>query len=1316
MLGGENVGTAYVRILADGSGLDKSIRDEFRDSEDTFEGIGNRDSKAYKKAFAEGINETDGGTLSGSLVDALARNDLLDNFIHGRNWTRFRAGLTRQYGEVGSLAGKRLEEGLVEGMSFETLESRIKNLTREIAQSTREIMAEENRKRTEMEKFGNELAAAIHKESLEQRLEMDREFEENAARLHEEAMKDRQDRDRDFMANHNRLAAQAAEREKQFMDDLNEAYRINAQLKRKDNEQIAKTKQRYADLIFLIDRMNKGLKVDAKRHDLSAELDNISDSMTRLGLRTKEVHFALRDHERDLFLMHPTVNKVNRVIDDFSDGFGRAFGKGSRNDFLNFVGSIAGGATRLLKLIPAVGTSLWDFVQRARLSQRQGTRGGFFGSMAIDVTKLAGAITGGLGVAFALVGPMISILSQLAGVVIALASNLSFTLVGSAGAAAGALLPLVAGLGVAAAGFANLEGDAKKAAKGIVEEFKGLGEAAAAGLTMDRTQFENAGFRFNVRPFEEQMRLIRGMVSDLGPLTQQIGQAMGYAIDVFIDRIAGANGPWTQFIDHMTEGNRLATHSRIAFRSITEAFGGLLGMLRGLMPAGREFLEWLRDTMTRFNEWANSAGGQNQIQVFMENALESTRDFGTFLDATWDLLREFLNAGRTTGDSLFVSMAEQLDKWTTALRKDPEILQRWFRDSEEFAEALGNMVIGIGKVADALDNEWSRSLATGALELFADAVGAIGDSLRAIADVLGISENKVFSFGGQVAAAALILPRLSNALLGTRGSFTGFIGNMRTAETRMGAMRSAAGGLAGAAGLGLLIAGTQQTDKHLGTLMTTLGGAATGFAVGGPWGAAIGGAAGLIGGLVVHFRKTEGASRAARIEMMKTEGFKNAKEDANRLRESLVGVVSAYGETTRAAVEASFTGEDGKMERDIAQLRELGISMDTIVSATLGNAEAQGVVSRAIGEHITVARQARDEDRAAFEEAQANYQRDIRNGSEAAAVSHDIMEQRRADLDRSQAAVDDLTNAERILGRRTEETSGAIRDHRQEMIGLAKDLGIPLRLYKQFPKNIRTRFESRGLPQTAADAIRLVDQYKSLQNFKRIRAVISAPGVELTRRQVEDLGERYNLTPKEVKTLLRVEGLAKLLKDNKNAQDALDDTDKKRPKPKMDLEKGVFDRGINAGHSALTGIGGRVVSPKINVQSDAAAIAADTARILNNLSDEIVYIRTVRKGAGGQVAGYDGPAAAGGLFTNDTIRLIAEAGPEAVVPLNRPLDQVDPSVRYLSAIAQGKAMASGGVIGAGKTVNVGGMTVLSNSDDPETVAVEVLNRLVASAY
>lgn len=87
------------------------------------------------------------------------------------------------------------------------------------------------------------------------------------------------------------------------------------------------------------------------------------------------------------------------------------------------------------------------------------------------------------------------------------------------------------------------------------------------------------------------------------------------------------------------------------------------------------------------------------------------------------------------------------------------------------------------------------------------------------------------------------------------------------------------------------------------------------------------------------------------------------------------------------------------------------------------------------------------------------------------------------------------------------------------------------------------------------------------------------------------------------------------------------------------------------------------------------------------------------------------PTATGGLFTGPQKRLISEAGPEAVVPLRRPLSQVDPSVRALSAFAQGlhSPMGSGGVVGGGDRTVIfeAGAIVVQGTTDPRSTALEV---------
>lgn len=88
--------------------------------------------------------------------------------------------------------------------------------------------------------------------------------------------------------------------------------------------------------------------------------------------------------------------------------------------------------------------------------------------------------------------------------------------------------------------------------------------------------------------------------------------------------------------------------------------------------------------------------------------------------------------------------------------------------------------------------------------------------------------------------------------------------------------------------------------------------------------------------------------------------------------------------------------------------------------------------------------------------------------------------------------------------------------------------------------------------------------------------------------------------------------------------------------------------------------------------------------------------------------------AAGGIAGQSTLGVFGEKGPEALVPLSRNLSQVDPSVRYLSAIAQGKAVPSSGGDGRSVTVAEGAIQIVGVSNG-DMAASAALDRFVALA-
>lgn len=143
------------------------------------------------------------------------------------------------------------------------------------------------------------------------------------------------------------------------------------------------------------------------------------------------------------------------------------------------------------------------------------------------------------------------------------------------------------------------------------------------------------------------------------------------------------------------------------------------------------------------------------------------------------------------------------------------------------------------------------------------------------------------------------------------------------------------------------------------------------------------------------------------------------------------------------------------------------------------------------------------------------------------------------------------------------------------------------------------------------------------------------------------------------------------------------------------------------------------VNLKVNKSSmDAAATAARALQSLfRGLGGTTYHYVVLKRGksvmaTGGVMDGFgDVSRFALGGIANSQFNLrgntVAEAGREAIVPLDRPLDQVDPSVRYLAAIAQGLNPGGGGT-----TVN-NNLTVITPTKDPRAVAIEAANELAA---
>jgi hypothetical protein len=816
------------------------------------------------------------------------------------------------------------------------------------------------------------------------------------------------------------------------------------------SERLAKMKDAIDNFVDGSQDMNDVIeRLDKNNKSASDSTDDLTDSMD-------ENERSVRRNKSTFEKFNDGLRRWTRDVDVFSDRFGRAFGKNSRNDFVHFVGSVAGGVVNLLG--SGIPRAISGFSRLSGYILGTAESGGSFigviGRLGLTLAAAGGAVIAFIGI----VGGLVSILSLAAGAVLALASTITMGLIGALSAVGGSLVPFAAGIGVAVAAFNKLDGAAKKAADGIGDAFKSLGNAAGEGL-----QFDEGRLADNFRGIER-------MVRALEPVTRQIGRALSNVIDNFVDSIGRANGPWEQFIDAIDGGNGkmgwMARQVEKIGDGMSNAFGGLLGMFRGLMPTIDRFTTWLGNAFEDFNRWANSAKGQNEIREWFEDAADSAASLGDFLRGVWNWLGAVINLGNESGNRMFTDLGNKFQEWADYLNtpQGAAAFRGWMADAEEFAHTMGDLTQAIFDTVDALDNFATRGIGKFAIGAMTAPFRAISFSVEYVTKVLEWAEDGIRGFAGMLGDLLAKLP-----------------------------------GMAGMGGIA----------KDLQA-----------FARGGE------------------------ASASA------TEKWAKSSERAS------------------------------------AQMRIL------------------------------------------------------------------------------------MTNV------------------------------------KGIPDKIETRFEQKGIP----ESMKGLDKLFKKQNLTKgeIKSIIKVLGAEdawadyrRTQREADKTDKKKSEPKVDLKTLEFDKAMKETLK-------GILELDKEKPTPKADLNPTAFNSAIKTARGVLADISRVVARPRIEVSSNARAVAQGTEAILNSINDEFVNIFTTRVKKD----------AAGELVNGPRIRMIGEAGPEAVVPLNRPLSMVDPAVRWLSAIAQGKGpipMASGGIVGANRTINVE-QNIYSPQTDSRAVASEVVNHLVAVGY
>lgn len=673
-LRGETVGTAFVKIIADGSGLPESIADSLRDDKEAFAAQGERDGDSYAKAFEKATKDSPTwANLMSSINKSIANDDATRNFFNGPAWRNIADEIETEFGpEIGKRLAIGLENEFRQKGSLSGLSDALKRLTPRVVSVVKDIQQAE-------EKINQE-----------------------------------------FITSQNKLLADAAKVRKKIGDD--------------DDR-----------LLGVLDRAVLRL-----RDSFGKSFDEMSTSSDKFRLSLERVNNRVARLDRD------SGNRLRRVatrIDKVGDSIGRVFGKGSRNNFFNFIGSAIGGVIsfggtvfRVFDGVFDVFRKFGDFVGDVVLDIRDQMAEGAKFSEAFFTTFTSGAAEGAfttvatgalnlvaglaalaaiMGLVAIAAGALVSGLLLLGGIIIALASTIEASLI----VAVAALLPLLAPLagvilGIVAAvhEFKNATGDLKAAMDKVKKSAKGLFDT------------------FKERAFARAPKLANNIAREMKAL-QPLVVAAGKGFNRFAGELTDAftSPAFEAFVKTMQHFLPSAM-SRLG-EIVSNVVGIFAGLFRASVPQANNLLDAVVKLTDNWNKFINSGKGQADIKTFLRQAKQSAKALGDFLGSAAGLLQDLLNSGRDTGDSIFTSMANALDRVRNFLEKNPDALTNFFDDAKTFAHRLGGAIEDVVAAIDKIDTPESRRAIN-------RIVTALGGMLVVAAGIVGAFEG----IGGVVAS------------------------------------------------------------------------------------------------------------------------------------------------------------------------------------------------------------------------------------------------------------------------------------------------------------------------------------------------------------------------------------------------------------------------------------------------------------------------------------------------------------------------------------------------------------------------------------
>ena len=457
----------------------------------------------------------------------------------------------------------------------------------------------------------------------------------------------------------------------------------------------------------------------------------------------------------------------------------RLFGGGSRNNFLNLFGRTMGNVVGLVekgaKFAQGFSQAFSSASEGASLMQK--VLAGFKGGSAMSgLSSALAGVTASAPVAAVAVVALIAVLSVLASVVSALIALLTaFVATITSGIAAAAVVGVaslgalaVAGTLVAAA-FTSMTAAQKEflsqSFAPVVDAWRGLGQLVFREF---EKPFENSG----MSAIEVWAANIRKALEQLAPLASIVGQAIAKAGAVIT---AAFSGDGVQmFLTALQSSFAGITGKMSAMEFIivrlSQALGGFINGLAKVFAAAVPYIAEFADYLARLGQnFANA--DQNGIEDWVGRAVASLKSLWSFITTFvgWvgDVL--FSPEAQSVGNTMFDGLTEAFQGFRNAIADGS--LEKWFADAIEFGRSLGKVLKSVGNFLAEFYN-------SGVLTAVGQAFSFLGEVIDALTIILGPFID-IIGYTLPLAIATAVTPLMATAAaLRTVGEAVEWLGGL----------------------------------------------------------------------------------------------------------------------------------------------------------------------------------------------------------------------------------------------------------------------------------------------------------------------------------------------------------------------------------------------------------------------------------------------------------------------------------------------------------------------------------------------------------